>query len=133
MANEQNLIPNSERSPSEVRENGRKGGIASGKARREKADLRRQLQVFLESEAIKDKDGEPLTGAELMVKVAVKEMSKGNPKFWELIRDTAGFKPIDKIQVSEIEQSVIDEVEAMVLGAEEEKAEVSAYDAKNED
>lgn len=133
MANEQNLIPNSERSPSEVRENGRKGGIASGKARREKADLRRQLQVFLESEAIKDKDGEPLTGAELMVKVAVKEMSKGNPKFWELIRDTAGFKPIDKIQVAEIDQRLIDEVEAMVLGAEEEKAEVSADDAKNED
>ncbi len=133
MANEQNLIPNSERSPSEVRENGRKGGIASGKARREKADLKRQLQVFLESEATKDKNGEPLTGAELMVKVAVREMAQGNPKFWELIRDTAGFKPIDKIQVSEIDQNVIDEVEAMVLGAEEEKAEVSADDAKNED
>ena len=133
MANEQNLIPNSERSPSELREQCRKGGIASGKARREKADLKRQLQIFLESEAIKDKDGEPLTGAELMVKVAVREMTRGNPKFWELIRDTAGFKPIDKIQVSEIDQSVIDEVEAMVLGAEEEKAEVNADDAKNED
>lgn len=133
MANEQNLIPNSERTPSERRENARKAGLASGKARREKADLRRQLQVFLESEAIKDKDGEPLTGAELMVKVAVKEMSKGNPKFWELIRDTSGFKPIDKIQVSEIDQNAIDEVEAMVLGAEEEKAEVNADDAKNED
>ena len=133
MANEQNLIPNSERSPSEVRENGRKGGIASGKARREKADLKRQLQVFLESEATKDKNGEPLTGAELMVKVAVREMAQGNPKFWELIRDTAGFKPIDKIQVSEIDQSVIDEVEAMVLESEEEKAEVNADDAKNED
>ena len=133
MANEQNLIPNSERSPSELREQCRKGGIASGKARREKADLKRQLQIFLESEAIKDKDGEPLTGAELMVKVAVREMTRGNPKYWELIRDTAGFKPIDKVQVSEIEQTVIDEVEAMVLGAEEEKAEVNADDAKNED
>lgn len=133
MANEQNLIPNSERSPSEVRENGRKGGIASGKARREKADLRKMLQVALESDDFKDKFGNKMTGAELMVKVAFKEMAKGNPKYWELIRDTAGFKPVDKIQVSEIEQSVIDEVEAMVLGAEEEKAEVSAYDAKNED
>lgn len=133
MANEQNLIPNSERSPSELREQCRKGGVASGKARREKADLRKQLQVFLESEAVKDKEGEPLTGAELMVKVAVKEMSKGNPKFWELIRDTAGFKPVDKIQVSEIDQADIDEVEAIVLGAEEEKAEVNADDAKNED
>lgn len=133
MANEQNLIPNSERTPSERRENARKAGIASGKARREKADLRRMLQVALESDDFKDKFGNKMTGAELMVKVAFKEMAKGNPKYWELIRDTAGFKPIDKIQVSEIEQSVIDEVEAMVLGAEEEKAEVSAYDAKNED
>ena len=133
MANEQNLIPNSERSPSEVRENGRKGGIASGKARREKADLRKMLQIALESDDFKDKFGNKMTGAELMVKVAFKEMAKGNPKYWELIRDTAGFKPIDKIQVSEIDQNVIDEVEAMVLGAEEEKAEVSADDAKNED
>lgn len=133
MANEQNLIPNSERSPSEVRENGRKGGIASGKARREKADLRKMLQIALESDDFKDKFGNKMTGAELMVKVAFKEMAKGNPKYWELIRDTAGFKPIDKIQVSEIDQNVIDEVEAMVLGAEEEKAEVNADDAKNED
>lgn len=133
MANEQNLIRNEDRTPSERRENARKAGVASGKARREKADLKKQLQVFLESDDYKDKHGNKMTGAELMVKVAVKEMSKGNPKFWELIRDTAGFKPIDKIQVSEIDQNAIDEVEAMVLGTEEEKAEVSADDAKNED
>ena len=124
---------NSDQSRSEAAKNGRKGGIASGEARRERANLKKQLQVFLETDDFTDKHGNKMTGAELMVKVAVKEMSKGNPKFWELIRDTAGFKPIDKIQVSEIDQSVIDEVEAMVLGAEEEKAEVSADDAKNED
>ena len=134
MANEQNLKPfTSEQSREEAVRNGRKGGIASGEARRERADLRRQLQIFLEADDYSDKHGNKMTGAELMVKVAVKEMSKGNPKFWELIRDTAGFKPIDKIQVSEIDQSAIDEVEAMVLGTEEEKAEVSADDAKNED
>ena len=37
--NEQNLIPCSERSKSEVREIGAKGGIASGAARREKKRL----------------------------------------------------------------------------------------------
>lgn len=92
----------------------RQGGIASGKARREKADLRKQLLVFLESNATTDKHGEPLTGAELMVKVAVKEMTKGNAKYWELIRDTAGFKPVDKVMVAEVEQNIIDEVESMV-------------------
>lgn len=118
---------NSDQSRTEAAKNGRKGGIASGEARREKANLKRQLQLFLESD-IKDKHGNVLTGAEMMVSVAVKEMSKGNPKFWELIRDTAGFKPIDKIQVTEIDQQAIDEVEAMVLGAEEENADTGASD-----
>lgn len=40
MANEQNLIPNTERSPKEVRENGRKGGIKSGKVRAQKRTMR---------------------------------------------------------------------------------------------
>ena len=120
----ENLRPFHERTEEEQREIRRKGGIASGEARREKANLKRQLQVFLESEATKDKNGEPLTGAELMVKVAVREMAQGNPKFWELIRDTAGFKPMEKIQVSEVDQNVIDEVEAMVLGSEEEPVNV---------
>ena len=51
--NEKNLIPNNERSPSEVRENGRKGGIASGQARREKKTIQKILSDLLDSE-IKD-------------------------------------------------------------------------------
>lgn len=137
MANEQNLLkghePTQFKTGREQVEIARKGGIASGEARRERANLRKMLQVALESDDFKDKFGNKMTGAELMVKVAFKEMAKGNPKYWELIRDTAGFKPIDKIQVSEIDQNVIDEVESMVLETEEEKAEVNADDAKNED
>lgn len=102
------------RTTEEQRGIARQGGIASGKARREKADLKKQLLLFLESDATTDKHGNPLTGAELMVKVAVKEMTKGNSKYWELIRDTAGFKPVDKVMVAEVEQNVIDEVESMV-------------------
>lgn len=45
--NEKNLVPNNMRSPEEVRENGRKGGIASGKARRRKADMRKLLELGL--------------------------------------------------------------------------------------
>lgn len=40
MANEQNLIPNEARTPEERRENARKAGVASGKARRQKRTLR---------------------------------------------------------------------------------------------
>lgn len=50
MANEKNLIPNSERSPTEVRENGRKGGIASGKARRDKRTIQQIITSITDAD-----------------------------------------------------------------------------------
>ena len=47
MANEENLIPNEERTPSERRENARKSGIASGKARRRKRSMKEAADLFL--------------------------------------------------------------------------------------
>lgn len=45
--NEKNLIPASERSPSEARENGRKGGIASGISRRRKRSMKEAADLYL--------------------------------------------------------------------------------------
>ena len=75
------------------------GGIASGKARREKGNLRALAQLWLETEVTKDKNGEPMTGGQFMLAVAAKEIAKGNSKFWELMRDTAGQKPVDKVEM----------------------------------
>lgn len=47
MANEQNLVPNNQRTPSERRENARKAGKASGEARREKKTLREYADFLL--------------------------------------------------------------------------------------
>lgn len=47
MAGEENLIPFSERSKDEARELGRKGGIASGEARRRKRSLKEAADLFL--------------------------------------------------------------------------------------
>lgn len=44
----ENLIPNSERTPEELREMTRKGGIASGEARREKRKTSELLHAYLE-------------------------------------------------------------------------------------
>ena len=44
MANEENLIPMSERSKTEARELGRQGGIRSGEVRRQNADLKKRLR-----------------------------------------------------------------------------------------
>ncbi len=47
MANEENLIPNSKRTPSELRETCRKGGIASGKVRRNKKEAKELALMLL--------------------------------------------------------------------------------------
>lgn len=47
MANEQNLIPNSERSSEEVRENGRKGGIKSRRSKKKKKDFKRRTGILI--------------------------------------------------------------------------------------
>ena len=52
-----NLIPNSERSPEELREMGRKGGIKSGESRRRKRDMLKMAKVWaaiFEAEATKE-------------------------------------------------------------------------------
>ena len=111
-----NLIPNSERSPEEVRENGRKGGIASGIARRRKKDLREACLAILDSE-VTTKSGDKMTGSEAMVAKLFQQAMKGNIKAFEVLRDTAGQKPVEKLVVSDVDPSVINEVESMVAGA----------------
>ena len=44
----ENLIPFSERTKEEARESGRRGGIASGEARRAKRDMRERMKLMLE-------------------------------------------------------------------------------------
>lgn len=57
--NEQNLIPNSQRSPSEVRKNGKKGGIKSGEVRRQRKTQRELIETY--GSAIIKKDGKEIT------------------------------------------------------------------------
>ena len=89
-------------------------------ARKERGDLRKLCQLWMEEEVATGKDGEKITGGQMMVRVAVKEVAKGNSKFWELLRDTAGFKPVDKVMMAEVDPGVIDEVEQMVKEAGDE-------------
>lgn len=117
MANNQNLIPTNMRSKSEVRKNSRKGGIASGEARRRKRDIRMAIDALLEK-TYKGKGGEELSGAEAIALKQMERALKGDTRAFEVVRDTAGQKPIEKVMIAEVEQSVIDEVERAVLGDE---------------
>ena len=94
-------------------ENGRKGGVASGIARREKKSLREAMQALMDAD-LTGKDGKTMTGTEAMAAKAFQAALKGDWKAWELARDSAGQKPVERIMVAEVEQSVIDDVERMV-------------------
>jgi hypothetical protein len=81
MANEQNLrVPTS----SEARENGKKGGIASGEARRAKKSLREAMQILMDAD-LTGKDGKTMTGTEAMAARAFQAALKGDWKAWELL------------------------------------------------
>lgn len=76
--NDQNLIPVSERTPSELREITRKGGRASGKARREKAVISGMYAKFLAKKTKVDIDGKPATGVQLFEYAVTKIITKGS-------------------------------------------------------
>lgn len=48
---------------------------------------------------------------------ALKALKKQDTKAAEFCRDTSGQKPVDKVEMSTIDQSVIDEVEKMVFAS----------------
>lgn len=97
MANNENLIPFNKRSVSEAREFGRKGGKASGEARRKKADFRKTLNALLTAE-IDNKEWTPLLEAlgldstlESAVNAAmIREALSGNVKAYEAIAKYSG-------------------------------------------
>ena len=99
MANEKNLTGKGfdELTAEEQRKIAKQGGIASGKARREKADLRRMCQMVLEMD-IKGKDGTMKSGAEAITLAQLQKALKGDAKAYEVLRDTAGQKPVEKVE-----------------------------------
>ena len=113
MANEKNLVPfTSEQSREEAVKNGRKGGIASGEAKRNRKMLRDCIDYLLEREdsMVLGVDGNPMSGAEqlaynLFSKALAETDTAKAAKAFEVLRDTAGQKPVDKVQST---QTVVD-------------------------
>ncbi len=90
MANEQNLTGKGFdcRSTEEARECGRKGGIASGKARRERKLIKERIL-----ERMKEDDWD--TMIDNLISKAQEDV-----KAFETLRDTIGEKPSDKVDLS---------------------------------
>ena len=94
MPNAKNLISNSERTPKELKEQTSKGGRASGEARRAKKQFQEAVLAILETP---DAEG---TVLERIVAAQVERALKGDTRAFEVLRDTSGEKPTDKVEAS---------------------------------
>ena len=88
MANEKNLKP--VRTKSEARKRGRAGGIKSGEKRAERKTLKDELLLLLSQNEAQNK----------MSVALVQKAMNGDIKAYEVIRDTIGEKPVDKVQAN---------------------------------
>lgn len=107
------LISLADRTTEEQQEIARKGGIASGKARREKKKLRESLEELL-AKTQKGKNGEEITGADAISIKLFEQALKGNVKAFKTIRDTVGEKPVDNVQIAKVDQEAIDDINEML-------------------
>lgn len=113
MANEQNLIPNSKRTPSERRENAKKAGLASGKARRKKADLRKAFEVILQADVANPKVKQQLedmgfdsTNEMALAMVMLQKAMKGNVRAFEQIAKLTAIDTKDSLDKKEQREKI---------------------------
>ena len=112
--NPQNMRPMNKLTKEEQKKIARAGGKASGESRRRRKSLKEELLAILS-------DGDVQKKISLAL---VKEATDGNnagsvTKAFETIRDTIGEKPVDKVMIAEVDQDIINEVEAMINDDEE--------------
>jgi hypothetical protein len=107
MANEQNLRPCEHKF---TQEEAKKGAQKSAEARRKKRDLKLAMQALLEAD-IKDKrTGETMSGAEAIALAQYRKAMKGDAKAFELVRDTSGQKPVEKVEQVNIDGEYLDKI-----------------------
>lgn len=120
MANEQNLIPANQRSKSEARKNGSKGGVASGVARRKKANLKKAFETILQAEVASpnvkkqlEELGFDSTNEMALAMVMMQKAMKGNVR---------AFEQISKLTTTDVKDS---------LDKKEQKERIKSLQIKN--
>lgn len=112
--NPKNMRPLNTLSKEEQRKIQSKGGKRSGEVRKARKTLREELLAILS-------DGDTQKKISLaLVKEALDGNNSGSvTKAFEVLRDTIGEKPVEKVVVAEVDQSIIDEVEKIVNDGQE--------------
>lgn len=129
MAGEDNLIPMNERSQEEAREMGRKGGIASGKARRAKKTMKENLEIILgmplnngeeasieEIQSFAAIKGKNITVEQAILIAQVQKAMKGDTQSAAFLRDTSGQKPVEQVEMNTTINKTADEIEDYING-----------------
>ena len=113
MAGRKNLIKAEDLTSEELRERAKKGGIASGKARREKKMMRETLDMLLSMPMKNGKSADvesirsfaALKGKNISVQEAIliaqiQKAMKGDTTAAEYVRDTMGQRPVDSVDMT---------------------------------
>lgn len=132
MANEQNLrVPSSK----EAREFGRKGGIASGKARRKKADLKKAFNTILKADVANENISKQLealgfeaTNEMALAMVMMQKAMKGNVKAFEQIARLVAIDTKDSLDRKEQRERIV----SIQLGNEKLKTQIGKEEGQDE-
>ena len=113
MANEQNLKPANKRTKSEHREIAKKGGVASGVARRKKANLRKAFETILQAEVASpnvkkqlEELGFDSTNEMALAMVMMQKAMKGNVRAFEQISRLTAIDTKDSLDKREQKERI---------------------------
>ena len=111
---DENLIPNSQRSPSEVRANSSKGGIKSGQVRRQKKTVAEYLRKWADGE-VSEKNkkelealglSEEATNRTLLVVPLIQKASKGDTKALQMALELLGEDKKKELEIKKLRREI---------------------------
>lgn len=103
--NPKKLIPNSQRTPQELREQTKKGGIRSGQVRREKADILKTLRLLMDDK-VEDDSGLEISRAERIALTIVEKAEAGDLGFVKELMDRIYGKPAQTVDMQSSDGSM---------------------------
>lgn len=130
MANEQNLIRNEDLTPSQRRANASKAGKASAAKRKERKAMqelaREVLSMPLKDEPVEEvsafaeANGKNVTVEQAALLQQAKKALKGDTSALVFLRDTAGEKPVERVDVGGDVAAAAEDIRRMVAAAKAE-------------
>ena len=125
MANDQNLIPITKRTPREQKEISSKGGKASAEAKRRRKSMKEQAELLLSLSVQSPSAKEMMTKLGIeedeqtnqmailisMLNTSLDKKSKAKVQAATFLRDTSGNKPIDVVEVNKSTDESINKID----------------------